>query len=66
MKDIANEHMKPNLKYVDLAQDLTNKTAKNVKHLAIDCPFHQRIDGLIKVRKYLFSSKDSILTFFDL
>lgn len=40
MRDIANEHMKPNLKYVDLAQDLTNKTAKNVKHLAIDCPFH--------------------------
>jgi hypothetical protein len=31
--------MKKNLRIVDLAQDLKNKTAKEVQHLAIDCPF---------------------------
>jgi len=40
VKDIAREYMKPDFRVVDLAQDLTNKTAKNVRHLAIDCPFH--------------------------
>jgi ATP-dependent RNA helicase DeaD len=53
VKDIAREHMKPDFRVVDLAQDLSNKTAKNVKHLAIDCPFHTRLDALSKVCKYI-------------
>lgn len=49
VKDIAREHMKPNFKMVDLAQDLKNKTARNVKHLAIECPWHNRLEALAKV-----------------
>lgn len=51
--------MKPNFKVVDLCQDLTNKTSRTVKHLAIDCPFHERMDALAKVCKY-FNQKYKI------
>ena len=47
--------MKPNFKVVDLCQDLTNKTSRTVKHLAIDCPFHERMDALAKVCKYFIN-----------
>ena len=52
VNEIAREHMKPNFTTVDLAKNLENKTAKNVRHLAIDCPFHNRLEALSKVRKY--------------
>ena len=39
VKGIARQYMKKNLRVVDLAQDLKNKTAKKVQHLAIDCPY---------------------------
>jgi len=51
VNDIARQHMKPDFNVVDLAQDLTNKTARNVKHLAIDTPFHTRMEALSKVCK---------------
>jgi hypothetical protein len=41
--------MRPNCKVVDLALDLKNKTAKKVEHLAINCPFHNRISALADV-----------------
>jgi ATP-dependent RNA helicase DDX21 len=37
VRDIALEFMKPDFRVVDLAQDLSNKTAKNVKHVAMEC-----------------------------
>lgn len=52
VKDIAREHMRPDFRVVDLAQNLQNKTAKNVKHLAIECPFHERLDALAKTCKF--------------
>lgn len=36
-------------KIVDLAQDLKNKTAKEVAHLAIDCPYQNRLSALADV-----------------
>jgi superfamily II DNA/RNA helicase len=39
VKQLAKTYMKRNLRTVDLCQDLTNKTAKAVQHLAIDCPY---------------------------
>ena len=51
VRDIAREHMRPDFRVVDLAQDLKNKTARNVKHLAIDCPFPQRLEALAKTCK---------------
>lgn len=37
VKKVAREYMNDDFIMVDLAQDLQNKTAKNVKHLAIFC-----------------------------
>lgn len=49
VRDIAKDFMKPNFRVVDLAQDLSNKTAKNVKHLAIECPWNERLDALGRI-----------------
>lgn len=49
VRDIALEFMKPDFRVVDLAQDLSNKTAKNVKHLAMECERDDRIDALSKI-----------------
>ena len=50
--------MKSNFKVVDLAQNLKNKTARNVRHLAIEVSYHERLQVLAKVCKY----KSLILT----
>jgi superfamily II DNA/RNA helicase len=51
VKEIVEEHMRSDYRVVDLAQDLKNKTAKNVKHLAVECPWHNRIDVLSRIGK---------------
>jgi hypothetical protein len=43
--------MKSDFKVVDLAQDLKNKTARNVRHLSIECHYQDRLSALAKVRK---------------
>ena len=52
IEEIAEEHMKEDRAIVDLAQDLTTRTAKNIAHFAIECPFWERMEALSKVRKY--------------
>ena len=37
---------------VDLAQDLSKKTAKNIRHIAMEVAWSDRLDALAKVRKY--------------
>ena len=64
VRDIALEFMKPDFRVVDLAQDLSNKTAKNVKHLAMECPWEDRIDALGKISKYS-QTQFSTLTLFN-
>jgi len=49
VRDIALEFMKPDFRVVDLAQDLSNKTAKNVKHFAMECERDDRIDAIVKI-----------------
>jgi len=39
VRDVASSHMKQSVRIVDLAMELKNKTARNVEHLAISCPF---------------------------
>jgi superfamily II DNA/RNA helicase len=39
VRDVANSYMNKSLRVIDLCQDLKNKTAKTVQHLAISCPF---------------------------
>lgn len=41
--------MKKNLRIVDLCQDLKNKTARNVQHLAISCPYNNRTAALADI-----------------
>jgi superfamily II DNA/RNA helicase len=52
VKGIAQEHMKNDFRVIDLAKDLSSRTAKHINHLAIDCPFHERLDALSKVCKF--------------
>lgn len=49
VRSIARSYMKRGFKIVDLAQDLKNKTARQVNHLAIECPYHNRVAALADV-----------------
>jgi len=49
VRDVAATHMKKDLRIVDLAQNLKNKTAHNVHHLAIQCPFQNRLSALADI-----------------
>lgn len=49
VQDVAANHMKPNYTMVDLAKDLKNKTATTVQHLAINCPFQNRMAALADI-----------------
>lgn len=62
VRDIALEFMKPDFRVVDLAQDLTNKTAKNVKHLAMECERDDRIDAVIKIIS-VYGGSDKVIVF---
>lgn len=58
VKNIAEDFLAPNFHTIDLAQNLKNKTSKTVNHLAINCPYHNRISALADIRM-LFSLLDS-------
>eukprot|EP00826_Nyctotherus_ovalis_P064932 TRINITY_DN9534_c0_g2_i7.p1 TRINITY_DN9534_c0_g2~~TRINITY_DN9534_c0_g2_i7.p1 ORF type:complete len:700 (+),score=174.35 TRINITY_DN9534_c0_g2_i7:230-2329(+) len=49
VKRVAMKYLSPKYTLVDLAKDLTNKTASAVKHLAIFCPYFNRISILADV-----------------
>lgn len=49
VKGIARQYMKKAFRVVDLAQDLKNKTAQHVNHLAIECPFQNRMSALADI-----------------
>jgi len=49
VRDVASNHMKRGARVIDLAVDLKNKTARTVAHLAISCPFQNRLSALADV-----------------
>lgn len=49
VKAVATEYLSPNFKTIDLAQNLKNKTSRTVNHLAINCPYHNRLSALADV-----------------
>ena len=49
VKQVAKECMAPDFEMVDLAQNLKNKTSKTVNHLAINCPYHNRMSALADI-----------------
>jgi len=46
--------MTPDHAMVDLAKDLSKKTAKNIRHIAMEVDHFSRLDALAKVRKFIF------------
>ena len=46
---MASSYLKPNWKMIDLAKDLKAKTQKNIEHLSINCPFHNRMQTLADI-----------------
>lgn len=46
VRQVAATYMKRNVRIVDLAQNLKNKTAKQVDHMAIMCPIQNRMAAL--------------------
>lgn len=49
VRSVANQHMKRDRKMVDLAKDLKNKTATKVQHLAVNCPYANRLSALADI-----------------
>jgi len=54
--------MKPNHTVLDLAQDLTKRTGSNISHLAIECPFAQRLEALSKIL-HVYGGNGRIIVF---
>jgi len=49
VKQVAREQMAPDFETIDLALNLKNKTSKTVNHLAVNCPYHNRISALADI-----------------
>ena len=49
IKDLASNYLKPNWHMIDLAKDLKDKTQKNINHISINCPFHNRMQTLADI-----------------
>lgn len=49
IKDMANDYLKPNWKMIDLAKDLKDKTQKNINHISINVPYHNRMQTLADI-----------------
>lgn len=49
VRGVVNKFMSRDVKTVDLAKDLSNKTSKTIQHLAIQCPYHNRMSTLADI-----------------
>lgn len=49
IKDLANSYLKPSWRLIDLAKDLKDKTQRNINHISINCPFHNRMQTLADI-----------------
>jgi len=49
IKGLAHNYLRPNWKMIDLAKDLAAKTQKNINHISINCPYHNRMQTLADV-----------------
>jgi ATP-dependent RNA helicase DDX21 len=49
VRSLANTYLRPNWKTIDLAKNLKDKTQKNIKHISINCPFHNRMQTLADI-----------------
>jgi len=49
VRAVVRNYMSADMVTVDLCKDLSNKTAKQIKHLAIQCPYHNRLSTLADI-----------------
>lgn len=49
VQTIAQTFLKPGFATIDLVKDLKNKTSKTVAHLAINCPYQNRLSALADI-----------------
>lgn len=49
IKDLASNYLKKDWKMIDLAKDLKDRTQKNINHISINCPFHNRMQTLADI-----------------
>jgi len=59
IKDVASKYMDPNYVFENLAENLTNKTPRNVTHLLVNTPHHERSEILQAILRNYCSDKDS-------
>jgi len=43
VKDLARNYLRKDWKLIDLAKNLKDKTQKNINHISINCPYHNRM-----------------------
>lgn len=53
VRQVAEEYLNKDYKTIDLAQNLKNKTARNVNHLCLDVPIYNRLAALADICKPL-------------
>jgi len=53
VRSIIDKYLNSSYKTVDLVQNLVNKTASTVKHLAINCPYVNRTPVLADISKLI-------------
>lgn len=46
---MARNYLKPTWKMIDLAKDLKNRTQKDIEHISVNCPFHNRMQTLADI-----------------
>ena len=63
LEKVAKDHMRSDRFVIDLAQDLKNKTAKNVNHIAILTKSTQLFMAFSKVLDNCYEENDRIITF---
>jgi ATP-dependent RNA helicase DDX21 len=51
VKQVAKDNLAPNFETIDLALNLKNKTSKTVNHLAINCPYYNKVAALADICK---------------
>jgi len=49
INSIATMFLGPGYQSIDLVKDLKNKTSRTVDHLAINCPYHNRVSALADI-----------------
>ena len=49
VRNLANTYLKSNWTTIDLAKNLKDKTQKNINHLSISCPYHNRMQTLADI-----------------